>query len=381
MTLQDYKTFFLKPRNVFIIFLIGINILNIQSILANRLNTYDIFRYSFPHLLNNQDLYLFYLHQYRDLYKYSPSFPVFFAIFSTLPYYISYFLWNNMCMIIMPLAIYTLPLETEKKSIICWFVFIECLTCLQGTQANTVLATLFILSFTAFERKQLFLAALCIAVGTYIKIFPIAGAALFLLYPGKVKFLGYLILCMALVFVLPLCFISFDQLIWQYNNWKRIVLQDHDTRYGISLVGLASTNFGINNTIKLLIQFSGLALFLSALLRYKMFSSLEFRLYLLASLLISIVLINHDAEDFSYTMAMSGVGIWYVLQPRQRWLINLMLVFILVVSVFPIDPTPKPLIRFMVKHALKALPVTILWLVLVYQILTKKFTDTHLNKV
>jgi uncharacterized membrane protein len=82
--------------------------------------------------------------------------------------------------------------------------------------------------------------------------------------------------------------------------------------------------------------------------------------------------VNHDAEDFSYCIAMIGVGIWYVLQPRQKWLAWSMLLFVIVVSVFPVDPTPKPVIHFMVAHILKALPCTLLWLFMVYQIQTKK---------
>jgi len=371
-TLKRYQSFFLRPRNVYILFLIGINIISAQSVWADRINIFDIYRYAFPHLLNHQNLYLYYLSQYRDLFKYSPTFAVFFAPFSVLPYYFSYFLWNNLCMMIIPVAIYRLPLETEKKSIICWFVFIECLTCLQGTQANTIISALLVLSYAAFERKQLFWAALFIAIATYIKVFPIAGCALFLLYPGKGRFIGYFILCMIGLFLLPLCFITWDDLIWQYHNWQRILQEDHENRFGISIVGLVTKNFGITHFWKLAIQIGCIGIFMSQYIRYKLFPLLEYRLYFMASLLLCVVLVNHDAEDFSYCIAMIGVGIWYVLQPRQKWLAWSMLLFVIVVSVFPVDPTPKPVIHFMVAHILKALPCTLLWLFMVYQIQTKK---------
>jgi hypothetical protein len=370
-TESKLKFFFLNPRNVFIFFFLGINILNLQSIWANRLNTFDIYYYCFPNMLHHLNLYTFHLDQYRDLYKYSPTFAALFAPFSVLPYYVSYFLWNNMCMLIMPLAIFSLPLDSPKKSIICWFVFIECLTCLQGTQADTIAAALFVLTFSAFERKQVFLAALWISIGTYTKIFPIAGACLFLMYPDKWKFIWSMVVCMVVLFLVPLCFISFDQLVWQYKNWYQVVASDQSSRFGISIIGLVRDNLGVSHAWYFLIQLIVLGVFLSQFLRYKFFSSLEMRLYMLASLLFFIVLVNHDAEDFSYTMTMIGVGIWFVLQPRSKWLNNLMLLFVIVVSVFPIDPTPKPIIQFMVDHALKALPATILWFYVLYQIFTK----------
>lgn len=346
--------------------------MNAQSIWADRLNIFDIYRFAFPHLLNHQSLYLYYLSQYRDLFKYSPTFAVFFAPFSVLPYYIAYFLWNNICMMIIPWAIYRLPLDTEKKSIICWFVFIECLSCLQGTQANTVISALLVLSYAAFERKRLFWAALFIAAATYIKVFPIAGCALFLLYPGKGRFLGYFALCMIGFFLLPLCFIKWDDLIWQYRNWQMILLQDHETRYGVSIIGLLTKNIGISYFWKMTVQVGCICLFLSQYIRYKLFAVLEYRLYFMASLLMCVVLVNHDAEDFSYAISMVGVGIWYVLQPTRRGLAWSMLLFVVVVSIFPVDPTPKPVIRFMVDHILKALPCTLLWLFMVYQMQTKK---------
>lgn len=371
--MKGFTDFILRPRNVYIIFFIGINLLNLQGILAGgRLNTYDIYYYCFPNMIHHTDMYAPHLDQFDDLYKYTPTFAVYFAPFAILPYYLAYFLWNNMCMLIMPLAIYSLPLDTRKKSIICWFVFIECLTCLQGTQGNTILAALFVATFVAFERKNVLLAALCIAIGTYIKIFPIASAVLFLLYPDKWKFIRYMAMWMVVMFLLPLCFIPFSELIGQYKSLVNVTMADHTARFGISTIGLIANNIGINHLWTFLLQVFGVLLFLSQLLRYKYFSYQEMRFYFFASVLMCMVLVNHDAEDFSYPIFMIGAGIWYVLQPQKKWLSWMMFAFVIIVSVSPVDPTPKPIIHFVVAHTLKALFPTMLWFYIIYEIFTKR---------
>jgi glycosyl transferase family 87 len=370
--MKGFKDFFLRPATVYVIFFIGINLLNVQAIFADRLNTFDIYYYCFPNMMHHKDMYAAHLDQFRDLYKYTPTFAVYFAPFAILPYYIAYFLWNNMCMMIMPLAIYSLPLETRKKSIICWFVFIDCMTCLQGTQGNTILAALFVATFVSFERKNVMLAALWIAIGTYIKIFPLASAVLFLCYPDKWKFIRYMAIWMVVMFLLPLCFIPFSELIGQYKSMVFVTRADQVARFGVSAIGLIANNFGISHIWTLLLQVLGLFLFLSQLVRYKYFSYFEMRLYFFASILMCVVLINHNAEDFSYPIAMIGAGIWFVLQPPKKWLSWVMLAFVIIESFAPIDPTPKPMIHFVVAHSLKALLPTLLWFYIIYEIFTKR---------
>ena len=135
------KSFWLQPLTVMIIFFIVINALNIQSVLINRMNVWKIFRYGFTHLANHKNLYSLYPDQYFDEYLYSPTFTVMFAPFSKLPYYFSYFLWNNISMLVAPLIIYKLPgISRENKSIICYIALLEMATCLQGTQTNAMVA-------------------------------------------------------------------------------------------------------------------------------------------------------------------------------------------------------------------------------------------------
>ncbi len=365
--------FWLRPSTVYVIFFLSINILNIQSIVADRINVWDIFHQGFAHLVKHKDLYLYYPAEYGDVYLYSPSFAVMFAPFSKLPYYIGYFLWNDLSMMLIPFLIYKLKwISEDKKSLICYIIIIDLLTCLQGTQTNPMIASMMLLSFLSFENKNYWIAAFAIAIGFYIKIFPVVAASLFILYPDKIKFLLRLLVAFIIIGALPLLFIKPSDLLWQYHNWVRELLQDQHDNDGISVIGLVGYNFGISDIGKVIIQLMGLCSFLCMFIRIRLYKSYMYRLFFLSAMLVWVALFNHAAEIYSYAISIIGIGIWYVCQPKNKWLDRYMLFFILVASVLSIDPTPKFISHFMYDHSLKALPFLIMYLVIIYQMFFKK---------
>jgi hypothetical protein len=66
----------------------------INGLLYYHYNNYVIFKQSFFHLINNQDLYSLYVNEQRDLFKYSPTFSLLFAPLAILPDIIGLILWN-----------------------------------------------------------------------------------------------------------------------------------------------------------------------------------------------------------------------------------------------------------------------------------------------
>ena len=86
--------------------LIGTKAYHEGGIVYNRYNNYTIFEKSFDHLKNYQDLYIPYPEEHWDLYKYTPSFSVFFAVFNILPDWLGLSLWNLLNAIVLCLAIY-----------------------------------------------------------------------------------------------------------------------------------------------------------------------------------------------------------------------------------------------------------------------------------
>ncbi len=347
--------------------------MNIQSIIIHRLNVFNIFRQGFFHLIGHKDLYAYYRAEYFDSYLYSPSFGILFAPFSLLPYYISYFLWNNISMLLIPFLLFKMKgISIKQAALVCYIALIEMLTCLQGTQTNVMIAALMLGAFIAFEKKYYWVAAFCLAAGFYIKIFPVIGVSLFLLYPNKLNFLWKFMVAFLVVGLLPLLVISSAELINQYKSWyAELVLDQGDNIGKISLTGFVQVFFHVSDLTKLFVQIGGIAIFCFMYLRYKFYRFYNYRLFFLSGLLIWVVIFNHASEIYGYAIAILGVGFWYVKQKPSKTMQIFMWVFVLIATVLSIDPTPRPIIKFIYEHALKAIPFTMIFCIILWQMLQK----------
>ena len=285
-------------------------------------------------------------------------------------------------MMIIPYLVFHLKgIDQTKKSLICYIALIECLTCLQGTQANTIVAAIFLTAFISFENRNYWLAAVAIVIGFYIKIYPLAALSLCIFYPGKINFLLKFLIVFVLLGLLPASVIGPAELLWQYKNWLRMVVEYQHNHYGVSVIGFIGANFGISDLGKILVQATGLILLGIGYTRPKLFRNYMYRLFFLSALMIWVAIFNHGAEDFSYSISIIGIGIWYVSQSKNRLLNWCLVFFILIACVSPIDPTPKPIVHFVIVHKLKAIPYTFMWLMITYQIVFKKipfFNDKRL---
>jgi Glycosyltransferase family 87 len=372
---ENVKTsFWLKKQTVFVIYFISINAINIQSIITHKLNVWKIFRCSYYLLIQHKDFYAFHPELYFDQYQYSPSFPMLFAPFAALPYYIGYFLWNNLNMMLMPYLIFKIKgIDDGKKSIICYFAILEMLTCLQGTQSNVMIAILMVAAFLSFENKNYWLAAFAIAAGTYIKAYPIVAASLFLLYPDKIKFLLKLTVAMLVLGALPLLVLSPKELATLYHNWYAELVVDQSDNYGkISLTGLIQAYFNISDAGKLMVQIGGVITFCFMYIRYNLFKHYNYRLYFLSVLLIWGAIFNHAGEIYGYAIAIWGIGIWYALQKPSKGLHIFMVLFLIFGTVLSIDPTPHIILDYIYEHGLKALPFTCMFFYFIWEMLRKK---------
>src|SRR5262249_29890035 len=157
----------------------------------------------------------------------------------------------------------------------------------------------------------------------YIKIYGILACVLFLFYPQKMKFILYCVLWAAVLAFLPLLFVSFDQLIFLYKSWYKIVAEDHATQYGVSLLGLLHTWFNADPD-KNILALAGLLLLLLPLIRLKQYNESIFRLNFFASLLIWLIIFNQRAESSTYIIAIAGVAMWYFNSAKTKldtWLV------------------------------------------------------------
>jgi hypothetical protein len=367
-------SFLLRKRVIFFIFFITLAAINIPASFTDHMNVYDIFRYSYYHLIHHQDLYPFYPKEYFDQYQYSPSFPVLFAPFAALSYFVGYYLWNNLSMLLVPFLIFRIKnLDENKKAIVCYVALIEMLTCLQGTQTNVMIAALMILAFLSFENDNYWIAAFAIAVGFYIKIYPIVAASLFILYPNKIKFIYKFIVAIIIVGLLPLIFISPKELISQYHSWFAELVVDQKDNFGkISLTGFFQIVFHLSDFGKLVVQIFGVIVFCLMYTRKRLFDIYLYRVYFLCVMLIWVALFNHASEIYGYAISILGVGLWYATKPTSKNLNIFICLFIFFATILCIDPTPRIISVYIYEHALKPIPYALMMLYLIWEMLTRE---------
>jgi hypothetical protein len=376
--------YFYNYRTVLLFLILFVIIASLQSYFAplslaknnleyTRYNNYIIFKQSFFHLIQQKDLFIHYPYEYWDLYKYSPTFSLFFAPLAILPDLLGLLLWNLLNAIAIYLAFKYLPLIADRYKIyMLWFVFLELFTCLQNEQSNGIMAGLIMGAFILLERKQLFFATLCIAFTLFIKIFGIVAFALLLLYPNKVRTILYSLFWIVVLAALPLLVVSFGQLKFLYTSWGNLLANDHSISEGFSVIGWLNAWFGVQAN-KLFVLLAGMFLFCIPFLRFKLYKDYFFRIMMLASVLIWVVIFNHKAESPTFVIAISGVALWYFSTKRNKLdLILLILAFAFTIMA-PTDFYP-PFVRNEIfrPYVIKAVPCILIWEKLVYDSLVYK---------
>jgi hypothetical protein len=118
----------------------------------------------------------------------------------------------------------------------------------------------------------------------------------------------------------------------------------------------------------------GMILLLLPLARMQEWKNLSFRLFYLATILVWVVIFNHKAESPTYVIAVFGVGIWGIFEENKPLRI-FMLAFVYIFTILsPTDFFP-PYVRLHIwqPYCLKALPCIIIWGLMTWQILTRKY--------
>jgi hypothetical protein len=333
-------------------------------------NNYLIFKFSYFHLIEGKDLYQLYPAEHWDLYKYSPAFSLFFGALAYLPDYIGLIFWNLINVMCFYAAIKLLPqLNNNNKSWILLFCLTELLLSTQNSQSNALMAALIILSFALLERSKYFFATLCIVLSIYIKIFGLVAFVLFLFYPGKIKLIGYTIFWMLVLTLLPAIVVGFHQLSFLYKSWLHLLQNDRSASSGISVIGILQSWFHINIS-KNILTLAGIIIFCFPLLRISYYKELRFRLLMLASTLVWIVIFNYKAESPTFIIAMAGVAIWYFSQPKNNINLILLLLVFIFTALSSTDICPSFIKQNFIKpYDIKALFPIIVWLKIIYDLM------------
>lgn len=339
-------------------------------------NNFAVFRASFRHLAAGQDLYADYAFEYSDKFKYSPTFALLFAPFSRMPVLVALLLWNLLNALLLFYAVRRLLPGRDAATALA-LVYLEVVRATQRAQANALVAALMILAYIAFERRRQMTAVLAIAIGAFVKIFPMAALALAVFHARR----GRVALAFAAAIVvgalLPLLVTSPSGLAAQYASWYAI--EGRDALASARGGGGAGLYGGVMYQIRLWlgvnwpnwpIQLVGVIVQLAPLARRRCWSDTDFRLRYLCSLLVFVVIFNHQAESPSFVIAVTGIAVWFVTSARRPLDVALMALTLLIVSISSTELVPHALQRdVFVQYRLKTVPCVLVWLVMQAELL------------
>lgn len=280
--------------------------------------TFAIFRQSYVHLVEYRDLYAVYPsehgHAIQDTFKYSPTAAVLFAPLSALPYAFALLCWNLLNAGLLFLAVSRI-LPLREANIALAMLLPEVFTTIQASSSNALIAALMLLAMGWIAGGRHVRAATAIAVGTCIKIFPIAAIVMAATRRDWRRLALFVVLALVILAVLPLLVIPAQDLADQYRSWRLIQLRDAaDVDFGMSLIRAVRVAWTAAPP-NWVFQFAGTVLVLVPLLRRERWHDAQFRTHLGASLLTFVVLFNHQAERQSLVIAATGCAIWLVSRP------------------------------------------------------------------
>ena len=379
-----HKPFFTNPRTLFGLWTLLAVVAGLTKMAPHRHNNFLIFRGVFWHTIQKLSLYDFYPTEYNDHNHYGPIFSLVIAPFAVVPDAIGLLLWLVVLALGMYDAVRRLPLEEGRQIFLYWFCAHELLTALQMQQFNIAIAAIIIGSFAAIEKGREVTAAFLIVLGTFVKLYGVVGLAFFFFVKRKPRFILALIGWSVVCFVAPMLISSPEYVVGQYVEWyERLAAKNGENTFSlmqnISLLGMIRKASGSASYSDLLVILPGLALFGLPYLRFGQYRHLAFRYAILSSVLLFVVLFSTGSESSTYIIPFAGIALWYTTSPWKRsgWDVALLVFAFVLSSLSPSDLFPRSLREaYVLPYALKALPPTLIWLRLSYELLTRDYAPS-----
>ena len=379
-----HKPFFSNPRTLFGLWTLLAVVAGLTKIAPHRHNNFLIFRGVFWHTIQKLSLYDFYPTEYNDHNHYGPIFSLVIAPFAVVPDAIGLLLWLVVLALGMYYAVRRLPLEEGRQIFLYWFCAHELLTALQMQQFNIAIAAIIIGSFAAIEKGREVTAAFLIVLGTFVKLYGVVGLAFFFFVKRKPRFILALIGWSVVCFVAPMLISSPEYVVGQYVEWyERLAAKNGENTFSlmqnISLLGMIRKVSGSASYSDLWVILPGLALFGLPYLRFGQYRHLAFRYAILSSVLLFVVLFSTGSESSTYIIPFAGIALWYTTSPWKRsgWDVALLVFAFVLSSLSPSDLFPRSLREaYVLPYALKALPPTLIWLRLSYELLTRDYAPS-----
>ena len=290
-----------------------------------------------------------------------------FAPFAWLPWPLALFLWSALNALVLFVAVERLLLP-RAALLARGVLLLEVVRAMQNAQSNALVAGLIILAFVALERGRAWRAALAVALGTAVKIFPLA-ALTFAIPRRRTLRAGLATGAIGVVLLaLPLLVTPPATLLTQYRSWHAIESLDTGQRW-FSVMELVHRWTGAdwpNWTVQLV---GTLALLAPLALRRDRWDDLRFRRLYLCSLLVYVVLFNHQAERASFLIAFTGMAIWFASEPRTPWSSALFgVAFVTMPLMSTLIPVPAMLKSPTAMVYRLTVPTLAIWLVMQWQL-------------
>lgn len=383
------KPFFKDYRTIYWLWIAISVFMGIFNSMTGRLhNNYKIYKYVFLNILEQFPLYQPRPEFFDDINHYGPAFGMIMAPFALMPDVLGGTLWLVMLAMVLYYAVKELPINSWQHMAVFWICTNSLIIAQTNVQFNTVTAALILLSYTNIRKEKDIWAAFMIMLGTFVKLYGIVGFAFFFFSKHKPKLLLWSVIWGIVFFVLPMFISSPEFIVDQYNGWfNELVIKNQGNgsalQQNVSFLGILHKTTGNFEFSNIPILLGALILFALPYLRIREYRKDWFQLLTLASVLIFTVLFSTGSEPNSYIIALAGVAIWFVIQPRPYTTWNLFLIIfgIAVSSFAPSDLFPDYLYRhFIQPYALQALPCTIIWLTIIYEMLFRK-SDNYLTEL
>jgi hypothetical protein len=350
------------------------------------INNYEIFAGVFHHSRQQQHLYLAYPAEYIDSNHYGPLFSILIAPFALLPDGIGCFLWCIANAWVLFYAIRQLNLGKQQQNIILLIGLVEMMTAIHNVQFNPMLTGWIILSYVLVEKENDFWACFFIVAGFLIKIYGIAGIAFFWFSRHKIKFIASFLFWLVVLFCLPMLISSPAFIVQSYKDWFHSIVEknaqnvdaaDTNLMQDISVMGMLRRIGNIARLPNAWITIPAAICYALPFLRIRQYKHVVFRISYLCLAMIGVVIFSSSAESSTFVIAVTGIGIWYVVQqPPYLKRNNLLLILvILLTSLSATDLFPAYVRDNWIRpYSLKALPCFIAWLVILWQLLFKDFS-------
>ena len=383
---------FLYNRRLAILLWFGLPVISIIRTLVkdNHINNFIIFRSVFYHSIHNLNLYNEYPLEYADVNLYGPIFSVVIAPFALLPVQFGFILWSLFNAWILYFAIRKLPIQKQWQNAVLIFSCNEMLNNTAWSQINPFILALLLLGFVYAEKGKNVWALFFILLATFIKLYGIVGFAFFLFNDKKGSFMVWGIVWSVVFFLLPMLIAGPYFATHSYLDWynavaekatKNIRMDIHNDLQDISVMGMIKRIFNLPNFKTIWVLLCAAVIFAFQFMHVAYYKDLRFKLYILCSVCIAVVIFNTSSESPTYIIAFPMVCVWYLMQPPTK-INNTLFIFALILTCFSYSDIFTPYVRTHIirPYSIKALPCFVIWIVLSVQLYTKKFLQVDLAR-